>query len=228
MDKVDKLVININGSAGVGKTTFAKKLQEFIIEYSNEDQKYNKFALKLKPELVGEFATELIEQGRFEDLKNQPFVTQGQVDKLEQAFKKSDLVITDSPLVLGRIYNQDDTKINEVSNLINEAEQKYISIDLFLEHNEETIKTYNMQGRVHTLAQSMTKQNELLDNLYASGKKFITINRNGDLEMIYAKIQNTKEFRAFEDTHFGKSTFREIVDTTNENKNKEKSIRKKR
>ena len=62
----------------------------------------------------------------------------------------------------------------------------------------------------------MTKQNELLDNLYASGKKIITINRNGDLEMIYAKIQNTKEFRAFEDTHFGQSTFREVVDTADE------------
>ena len=52
--------------------------------YSKEQLKYNQFEPQLKPALVSEFATELINQGKFEELKNQPFVTKGQISNLEK------------------------------------------------------------------------------------------------------------------------------------------------
>ncbi|WBR54650.1 MULTISPECIES: ATP-binding protein [unclassified Campylobacter] len=64
----NRLMINIYGSAGVGKTTFAKKLQDFIVEYQKENLKYNKLEPQFNPALVGEYATMLINDSKFDEL----------------------------------------------------------------------------------------------------------------------------------------------------------------
>lgn len=218
LKKGNRLVINIYGSAGAGKTTLAKNLQEFIIQYSKESQKYNKFAPELKPALVSEFATELINQGKFEELKNQPFVTRGQITNLRKAFEKSNLIITDSPLKLGEIYNTNSQTKENVELMIKIAETDYKSIDLFLKHDTQTQKTYSMQGRIHTYQESLAKEKELLKNLENSGIKPIFINRNMDLETIYNHISNTSEFIRFETNLVGDKI---LSSNTSKDKNKE-------
>nr|MBP3723974.1 AAA family ATPase [Campylobacter sp.] len=181
--KQNKLVINIFGAPGVGKSTLAKNLQEFM-----QKQGYGSY-------LVEEFATKLIKENRIDELKDQIFVSQNQANMIKFGLDQSNLVICDSPLQLGKIYNSDYTKENKVSNLIDYAEKNYTSIDLFLQHDSQTEKTYTMQGRVHTLEESKFKEKELLAILH--GKKLIFASRDMDLETLFIKIKNTDEFKNF-------------------------------
>lgn len=190
----NRLVINIFGSAGVGKTTLATKLYNFM----QADGGDNKSAAQLKPVIVREYATMLINEGKTELLKDQILVTRNQIKLLQDAFKSSNLVITDSPVDLGLLYNQNPNTVQEVSKLIVGANRGYTSIDLFLLHDDDTKQTYTMQGRVHTLEQSRANEERLLSILKQEKKKPIFINRNADMRLIFAHIQNTRQWREFE------------------------------
>ena len=220
----NRLMINIYGSAGVGKTTFAKKLQEFIVEYQKENLKYNKFEPQFNPALVGEYATMLINDSKFDELRNQPLVTKGQISLINEAFKKSSMVISESPVELGRIYNEDYTKAKEVTQLVNACEACYMSVNLFIKHDEKSKETYSMQGRVHTYEESLFKEKELLDNLKAKNTPFIVIDRNVDLETLFAHIQNTPEYRVFEVRQETIKTSQKLFSSSEKSKNTDKEI----
>lgn len=184
------LQINIYGSAGVGKTTLAEKLVRYITIYLRRP----KICSEKPVVLVKEFATELIQKGKFDDLKNQILVTKGQIKYLKEGFANTDIVICESPLKLGLIYSNKEM-LEEVKGLIKNNENLN-SIDLFIKHDEETKKTYTMQGRVHTLEESQEKEAELLH--YLDIKKLIFVNRNDSLEKIFSQILQTKQWKSFE------------------------------
>lgn len=188
----DKLVINIFGAPGVGKSTLAKKLQEFMSKY--------------KPALVEEFATFLIKEGRENELENQTFVSSNQAKMLENGFKQSNLVISDSPIDLGIIYNSFNANKNdkessdytfEVHNIVNNANTKYESIDIFIKHNQESEKGYSMQDRVHTLQESKFLEEDISRYLLHYERKPIVVDRSCDIEILIDTIKENPKFKEF-------------------------------
>ncbi|HDX6248803.1 TPA: hypothetical protein RPV63_002032, partial [Campylobacter fetus subsp. venerealis] len=66
--------------------------------------------------LISEFATELIENNQKEKLKDQPYVTKGQMLNITRVLKKHDIAISDSPIELGKFYcdPRDEQRTNEL------------------------------------------------------------------------------------------------------------------
>ena len=188
----DKLIINIFGAPGVGKSTLAKKLQEFMSKY--------------KPALVEEFATFLIKEGRENELENQTFVSSNQAKMLENGFKQSNLVISDSPIDLGIIYNNFNANKNdkessdyifEVHNIVSNANTKYESIDIFIKHDQESEKGYSMQDRVHTLQESKFLEEDISRYLLYYERKPIAVDRSCDIETLIDTIKENPKFKEF-------------------------------
>ena len=188
----DKLVINIFGAPGVGKSTLAKNLQEYMSKY--------------KPALVEEFATFLIKEGRENELENQTFVSSNQAKMLENGFKQSNLVISDSPIDLGIIYNSFNANKNdkessdytfEVHNIVNNANTKYESIDIFIKHDQKSEKGYSMQDRVHTLQESKFLEEDISRYLLHYERKPIVVDRSCDIEILIDTIKENPKFKEF-------------------------------
>lgn len=88
----DALVVNIFGPPGVGKSTIASllfgelKLRQFEIEQAHE------------------WAKEPTWEGRHGVLNFQPYTTAKQMWRIHRLLDKVDIVLTDSPILLGLIY----------------------------------------------------------------------------------------------------------------------------
>ena len=101
---MNKLAINIYGSPGAGKSTLAKNLKKYMREK------------RIDVGLISEFATELIENNQKERLKDQPYVTKGQMLNIAKVLKEHDIAISDSPIELGKFYcdPKDKKRTNEL------------------------------------------------------------------------------------------------------------------
>jgi nicotinamide riboside kinase len=145
------LVINLFGGPGSGKTTTAAEL----------------FALLKKRhydvELVTEFAKDLIMQNNPDALKHQFYVTGTQAHRIWSAAQKMQVVIVDSPILLGPIYDQRNSK--PLLDLCIEYHQELNNLNIFLGRNGVQ---HSMVGRVHSLTESIGLDNRihrLLDEL---------------------------------------------------------------
>lgn len=156
-------IINLYGGPGVGKSTIAAGLF---------------YALKCKQyscEIVTEYAKDLVYDEDFNKLKNDQFsVDAEQNRRLLRLIGKVDYIITDSPLIMGSAYT-DDEKLKEY---IIDVHKRYDNIEIFLERNEE----FNFQnsGRRHDFDESLEKDNEILDimNKELNGFYVIKVNEN--------------------------------------------------
>lgn len=89
----DTLYVNIFGGPGISKSTQAAlvfgllKTKGYLAEY------------------VQEFAKDLVWEGRHEVLGFQPYITAKQIWRQERLRGKVDVVITDSPILLGLVYS---------------------------------------------------------------------------------------------------------------------------
>lgn len=191
-------IINFYGGPAAGKSTISKLLYEKM----QEMQIFEDVAF------VNEFATELILRGESHKLKDQMFVTGGQIDKLKTHIGKAPIIITDSPLQLGRVYSSLE-QFNEVSSLIDATLDNTNEINIVIERNLDfPFETY---GRVHTLEESIEKDKELLFMLESDNKEFLTHKNGIDsldmlIENVYEKIRELNIKSAFENGTLIKSS----------------------
>ena len=135
------LVINIFGGPGAGKSTLAA---EVFAHFKKN---------KLNVELVTEYAKDLVWEERNNILKDQLYILAKQNRRLERLRNKGiDVVVTDSPLLLGKIYfdlyNSNDTSKRSflLKSLIIETFISYNNMNVFLSRNEDF--EYQTTGRV--------------------------------------------------------------------------------
>ncbi|AHE95065.1 TPA: AAA family ATPase [Campylobacter fetus subsp. venerealis] len=187
---MNKLVINIYGSPGAGKSTLAKNLKKYMREK------------RIDVGLISEFATELIENNQKEKLKDQPYVTKGQMLNITRVLKKHDIAISDSPIELGKFYcdPRDEQRTNE---LIKKCKNMYKSINFFLKLDEQAKQDYTMERRVHTYAQSKKLQEEMLSSLILNDKTSIIIYRSTPIKEIFKMIEKSKQWNKHQNQNKG-------------------------
>ena len=145
----NKLVVSIYGGPGIGKTTAASEL---FVELKK---------LSLDVEIVSEFAKDVILEGRSDALKHQWYIMANQSYRIYCSYRNMDVTITDSPILLGPIYDCEASPA--LLALCFEQYHKYNNLNIVLDRNPEYVHT--MAGRVHSLTESVSIDNRILEFL---------------------------------------------------------------
>ena len=124
-------IINLYGAPGSGKSTGAAYI-------------FSKLKLKnINCELVTEYAKDKVYEGSTEVFKNQVYIFGKQYFRIFKLLGKVDYIITDSPLALSLMYNQQEFIVDELRALVSKV---YNSMDN-MNYLVKRVKPYNPSGR---------------------------------------------------------------------------------
>ena len=145
MDK--PIVVNLIAAPGSGKSTSASAI---FANLKNRD---------CNVELIHEYAKRIVYRGSAHQLRNQFYTSAKQYEILKSTVNYGvKFVITDSPLVLGKIYSQNAPYHVELCTLIDKLNEEFENINVFIQR----VKKYNPSGRVQDEAGSDAIAKELL------------------------------------------------------------------
>ena len=128
------LVVNLFGVPGAGKSTGAA-----YIFYRLKVAGYN-------AELVTEFAKDKVWENNEEVFKNQAYIFGKQSFKISRCAKKVDVIITDSPLPLSILYNNDPALTENFNASVMDVFNSYQNMNYLVLRT----KPYNPSGRLQT------------------------------------------------------------------------------
>lgn len=152
-----KMVINLFGGPAIGKTTLASDIFSAL-------KKFN-----IDAENVSEFPKELVLEGNLEALKHQWYVLANQTYRIHCAYRSMQVVIVDSPILLGPIYDPDNSK--PLVDLCLEHHHRYNNLNIVLKRDAE--KIHSMAGRIHSLTESISIDNRIVRLLEENGLPYI-------------------------------------------------------
>lgn len=164
------LIVNFYAGPGAGKTTVALELTAALKKAG-----YN-------VEYVSEYAKELVLENKTEVLKDQQHVIDEQYKRLDRFRDSVDVIVTDSPLLLGQVYGEG--RIDEAyHNQIRDYYDSFDNFNLWVNRGDEE---YQQAGRVENLEQakglderimSMLRANNVYYGNYKRGEIAKTVNR---------------------------------------------------
>lgn len=142
------IVINAFGGPGSGKTTSCMNICAEL-----KKKGYN-------AEYVQEYAKELVYDNNMEMLdgsaEHQFDILKEQIHRMDRLIGKTDFIVTDSPILLNMVYNQQLTP--EYENMVSELSGQYQNFSFFMKRDENQFQT---EGRIHNLAESKQKDTEI-------------------------------------------------------------------
>ena len=144
-----KLLINFFGSPAAGKTVAATSL--FAALKRNH----------VDTVLVSEFAHHRVIEENSTGLKNQLWIWANQQYNIFCGYNHATVTVTDSPILLGAIYNTDASPA--LLDVIFEQHHRYNNLNVVMELDLR--HPYSMTGRVHSLTESLTIQSRIFDML---------------------------------------------------------------
>lgn len=146
------VVINAFAGPGAGKTTACHmvvaelKKRGYVAEY------------------VSEYAKDLVWDKNFEMLDgkehNQFEILKEQLHRMDNKIGKVDFIVTDAPVLLNQIYNQELT--DYYKEMLTSINSDYSNFNFFVNRNKEA---YEQEGRLQNLAESVEKDQEIKDVL---------------------------------------------------------------
>lgn len=162
-------VINLFAGPGAGKSTLAAGL-------------FHELKLSgVNAELVGEFAKDLTWEGRHGTLQNQLYVLGKQYHRLERLRGQVDVVVIDSPLLLGCVYlprvipDSKGEQWRTFRSLISEtalaAFQTFDNVNFMVRR----LKPYNPKGRNQTIEEARTIDREIEDLLQEKAIQYFDV-----------------------------------------------------
>lgn len=156
------LMVNFYAGPGSGKTTAALELTAALKKAG-----YN-------VEYVSEYAKELVLENKLKDLDNQEHVTDEQYKRFDRLRGSVDVIVTDSPVLLGLVYGEgkiSDEYIKQVKGYYN----SFDNFNMLVARPKDA--SFQQEGRVHDAQQSVEldgKIKSMLDNqgvFYGSYKR---------------------------------------------------------
>lgn len=140
------LNVNLYSGPGTGKSTCAALLFGKLKLYG------------ITAELVTEYAKDLVWEERHHTLGFQPYVSGKQLWRMTRLQGKVDVVITDSPFILGILYQKGRNPVFEEYLLSEFA--KYRNLNILLDRNL-AVHPYNPRGRNQTEAEAIVLDEEI-------------------------------------------------------------------
>lgn len=135
------LVVNLFSGPGCGKSTNAALV-------------FGKLKSRgINCELITEFAKELTWEGRTAALSYQPYVTAKQMHRMHRVAGQVEVIVTDSPLILGIAYQGNDWNPYFAPYILHEF-RRYRNLNYFLQRNAE-VHPYHSAGRRQSENQAM-------------------------------------------------------------------------
>lgn len=152
------ILINLFGAPGAGKSTGAAYI-------------FSKLKMHgINAELVTEFAKDKVWEESKAVFNNQAYIFGKQYFKISRCADKVDVVVTDSPLLLSLVYNNDPVLGEEFNNLVRKVFNSYNSRNYYLQRTKE----YNPVGRFQNEAESDQIGDEILNLLNEEGIYFVS------------------------------------------------------
>ena len=169
------LIVNFYAGPGCGKTTAALELSAAL-----KKKGYN-------IEYVPEYAKELVLEGKLTELKKQENVTNEQYHRLDRLRNVTDIVVTDSPVLLGLIYGEG--KISEEYK--NQIIRYYNSFDNFnMLMVRDRTSGYQTEGRLETEKEAIAIDEKIKDMLKSYNIFYGTYKRD-DIAKTVERIERT-------------------------------------
>lgn len=193
------IVINAFGGAGAGKTVSCMDICQQLKKAG-----YN-------AEYVSEYCKDLVyENSDMLDgsAKNQFKILQEQMRRVDRLIGQVDFIVTDSPVLLNSVYNEELTP--EYEEMVDDIFKQYQNFSFMIQRDETY---YQTEGRIHTLEESMEKDNQIREMLQSRDVHFETYNHEEIHEIVESAIQAFETIpNADENTPFYKKSFAEQVD----------------
>ena len=194
------IVINAFGGPGSGKTTSCMNICAEL-----KKQGFN-------AEYVQEYAKELVYDKNFEILdgskEHQFEILKEQVHRMDRLIGKTDFIVTDSPILLNTVYNQQLTP--EYERMVSELSGQYQNFSFFMKRDDSQFQT---EGRIHDLQESKQKDKEIKSLL----KKHKVYYGTYDHETVDVVVQNAiANFRRLQKDEKGKEDVQKNLEPTKE------------
>ncbi|MDD4972524.1 MAG: AAA family ATPase [Paludibacter sp.] len=172
------LVVNLFAGPSAGKTSLASRLFSEL----NITKPFG------EPFYVQEYAKELVLQKRFDLLANQPHVTTEQCRRIEILIGNVDIVVTDSPVLLGLAYSSEE-HFHETKEIIDSlyAREDVENINFFV---ERIGREFDPRGRMGNVDDAIQKDQEIKDILMQTNTPFHTVQNKYDMVSVIAKISD--------------------------------------
>ncbi len=151
--KINKIMCSMYGGPGSGKSTAAASI------YAQLKRQH------IDCELVTDFAKDMIIQGNTAAMNNQLYVWASQLYRNQCAYDRATVTISDTPILLGCIYNRDASNFvsPNLELVIFEQYRKMNNFNLMVPRNMDV--EYSMFGRIHTEQQSIRIDQDIVELL---------------------------------------------------------------
>jgi Cdc6-like AAA superfamily ATPase len=145
---MERLVINLYGAPGTGKSTTASYLF-----YRLKKDGY-------KCELVAEYAKDKVYERNDMALSNQVYLFAKQYYAMDKAFSSGDvdIIIADSPLLLSNVYNNDFGIHESLCKLVGDVNKKYTNLNILL----TPVGIYKEEGRTQNEEEAWAIHDKIL------------------------------------------------------------------
>lgn len=164
-------VVNLFAPPGAGKSTGAAYI-------------FAKLKMAgINAELITEFAKDKVWEENKEAIKNQAYMFGQQYYRMSKCKNKVDVLVTDSPLLLSILYNNDETLGEEFNSVVANVFKSFNNLNYWLNR----VKPYNPKGRLQTEEESDALVPKLKDILKENN---ITCYIYDGIEEDYNKIVN--------------------------------------
>lgn len=144
----DTIVVNAYAGAGAGKTTACLEICAML--------KKNGYVA----EYVSEYAKDLVWDENFTLLdgsqEHQFEILNEQLKRMDRLYGKVDFIVTDAPILLNQIYNNEITE--DYKDMLKELNSQYSNFNFFVDRDTSS---FEKEGRLQNLDESIQKDNEI-------------------------------------------------------------------
>lgn len=170
------ILVNLYGAPGAGKSTGAAYI-------------FSQLKMRgINTELVTEFAKDKVWEESKEVFNNQAYIFGKQYFRISRCADKVDVIITDSPLLLSTIYNNNPILGEEFNNVVRNVANSYDSINYYITR----VKDYNPKGRFQNEEESNAIANRVKNMLDCEGVEYTEKpGSKADYDEIYEEVLET-------------------------------------
>lgn len=158
------ILVNLYGAPGAGKSSGAAHI-------------FSELKMRgINAELVTEFAKDKVYEQSKKVFENQAYIFGKQYFRITRCKDDVDVIITDSPLSLSMIYNNDPVLGESFNQMVRDVRNSFDDMNYFVFR----VKKYNPKGRFQTEKQSDKLAKEIMDFMSKENISFCPIKGDRD------------------------------------------------